>query len=108
MLEYIILFLFIVLLFYPLQMSPLAKVLELVLVVYAGYKSPLIGLFCAIVFMYSISLSLPIKAPSTPLSIPMMSEMVRPKESNSAVCTEKTTEAVYLPHEPYQAYNVEV
>lgn len=111
MLEYVILLLFIILMFHPLQMNPLAKGLELVLLVYAGYKSPLIGLLCAIVFVYSLHLSgqLPkIKSMIQQESIPLLSEKMKPQDSNSAVFTEKTIDTTYLPNESYQAYNVEV
>jgi len=105
MLEYVILFIFIGILFYPLQMDPLAKTIELILVVYAAYKNPLIGLFCAIIFMYSMSIK-PIVAKPDPIS--RVSERLMPKDSNRTVCTGKTNENDYSPNEPYTAYNVEV
>ena len=82
MLEYLILFIFIGIFFYPLQMDMLSKTMELILVVYAGHKSPLVGVFCAFVFMYNLTIQ-PKKVPeieATPFSI--LSEKVRPKESN--------------------------
>jgi hypothetical protein len=108
MLEYLILLIFIGLLFYPLQMDPLAKGIELVLLVYAGYKSPLIGLFCAIVFIYSISIHPKVIRPTPSIPIPLLAEKMRPQESNSTVCTGKQMNTNYLPNEPYKAYNVEV
>lgn len=86
-------------------MDPIAKIVELVLIVYAGYKNPLIGLFCAIVFMYSLSLK-PMVSKPDPIS--RISDRMIPKDSNRTVCTGKTTENEYSPNEPYMAYNVEV
>ena len=105
MLEYVILFIFIGIILYPLQMNPAAKIIELILVVYAGYKNPLIGLFCAIVFMYSMSIK-PVDVKPDPISRVM--DRILPKDSNQTVCTGKTNENDYSPNEPYTAYNVEV
>jgi hypothetical protein len=107
MLEYLILLIFIGLMFHPLKMDPLAKVVELVLLVYAGYKNPLIGVFCAIVFIYSMSIQ-PVPQKSESLPISTMAEKMRPQESNQVVCTGKTVDTHYLPNEPYTAYNVEL
>ena len=107
MLEYLILFIFIGLMFHPLKMDPLAKVIELVLLVDAGYKNPLIGVFCAIIFMYSMSIQ-PVPQKKEILPISTMAEKMRPQESNQVVCTGKTVDTYYLPNEPYTAYNVEL
>jgi hypothetical protein len=106
MLEYVILFIFIVFLFHPLQMDPLAKVIELVLLIYAGYKNALIGLFCALVFIYSLSLKTGAKeSPKVPEKV-VLDRMV-PEESNRSLCTGKTT-GDYSPKESYTAYNVDI
>lgn len=105
MLEYVILFIFIVFLLHPLQMDPLAKVVQLVLLVYAGYKNALIGLFCALVFMYSLSIQ-PKESVPRVSEIPVRDRMV-PEESNRSLCTGKT-KGDYSPKESYTAYNVEV
>ena len=107
MLEYIILFIFIGFIFYPLKMDMTAKVLELILVCYAAYKSLLIGLFCSIIFIYQLSLFEPSKGVAKQLSLYELEERIRPKESNNT-CVPKKEESVYSPNEPYQAFNVEI
>jgi hypothetical protein len=107
MLEYIILFIFIGLFFYPLQMDMTSKTLELILVCYAAYKSLLIGLFCAIIFVYHLSLKDPTKASVKKMSLYELEERIRPKESNGT-CVPKKSEPEYSPHEPYKAFNVEI
>jgi hypothetical protein len=110
MLEYIILFIFIGLIFYPLQMDMTSKTLELILVCYAAYKSLLIGLFCAIIFVYHLSLKDPASASVKKMSLYELEERIRPKESNST-CVTKKSESAYSPHEstePYKAFNVEI
>lgn len=104
MLEYVILFIFIVFLLHPLQMDPLAKVVELILLVYAGYKNALIGLFCALVFIYSLSIQ---PKESVPIVERTVQDRMVPEQSNHALCTGKT-KGDYSPKESYTAYNVEV
>jgi hypothetical protein len=84
------------------------KVMELILIVYAGYKSPLIGLFCAIIFMNSMSLHSDEKEEPLPPTANVLSDRMRPQDSNQTVCTGKTVDTTFLPNEPYQAYNVEL
>ena len=108
MLEYVILFIFIMLVFYPLHMNPMTKLLELILVVYAGYKSPLIGLFCAIIFMYSMSHKPDDKEEKHSETANVLSERMRPQDSNQTMCTGKTVDTTFLPNESYTAYNVEL
>lgn len=107
MLEYIILFIFIGLIFYPLHMNTTAKVVELILVCYAAYKSFLIGLFCSIVFVYNLTLTETSKKPVHKMCLYEIEERIRPKESNNT-CVHKKKEANYSPQEPYQAFNVEI
>ena len=106
MLEYLILFIFIGLIFYPLQMNITAKIIDLILVCYAAYKSFLIGLFCSLVFVYHLTLKEP-TAPVHKMCLYELEERIRPKESNNT-CVPKKKEANYSPQEPYQAFNVEI
>jgi len=103
MLEYLILFIFIGLFFYPLQMDLLSKTMELILVVYAGHKSPLVGVFCAFVMMYNMTVR-PRKVPeieATPL--PVLLEAFRPQDSNRVpISGTKENEHV----EAYSTFNV--
>lgn len=94
MFEYLILFIFIGIFFYPLQMDLLSKTMELILVVYAGHKSPLVGVFCAFVFMYNMTLQ-PRKLPeieATPIS--MLTENFVAKDSNKEPFIKKENEHV--------------
>ena len=102
MFEYLILFIFIGIFFYPLQMDMLSKTMELILVVYAGHKSPLVGVFCAFVFMYNMTLQ-PRKLPeieATPIS--MLTENFMPKDSNQMPFVKKENEHV----EAFSTFNV--
>ena len=84
-------------------MDLLSKTMELILVVYAGHKSPLVGVFCAFVFMYNMTIQ-PRKLPeihATPLS--MISESLRPRASNNTpFSTTKNNEHV----EAFSTFNV--
>ena len=87
-------FIFIGIFFYPLQMDLLSKTMELILVVYAGHKSPLVGVFCAFVFMYNMTLQ-PRKLPeieATPIS--MLTENFVAKDSNKEPFIKKENEHV--------------
>ena len=102
MLEYLILFIFIGIFFYPLKMDPLSKTMELILVVYAGHKSPLVGVFCAFVFMYNMTIQ-PRKVPEiedTP--IPILAEGFTPKDSNKVPFAKKENDHV----DAYSTFNV--
>ncbi len=102
MLEYLILFIFIGIFFYPLKMDMLSKTMELILVVYAGHKSPLVGVFCAFVFMYNLTIQ-PRKTPeieATPIS--MLTENFVPKSSNDVPFIKKENDHV----DAYSTFNV--
>ena len=102
MLEYLILFIFIGIFFYPLKMDMLSKTMELILVVYAGHKSPLVGVFCAFVFMYNMTLR-PRKIPEievTPIST--IAENLIPKDSNQVPFVKQENEHV----EGFSTFNV--
>jgi hypothetical protein len=107
MLEYIILLIFIGLTFYPLKMDLTAKIIELILVCYAAYKSYLIGLFCAIIFVYHLTLTEKSRAEPKKMSLYQLEERIRSKNSNDT-CVPKKEESTYSPREPYQAFNVEI
>ena len=105
MLEYLILFIFIGLLFFPLRMTPLAIFVELALIIYASYKSVLIGLFGALTFIMNMTAQpLPRSSPDeVPLVI--LSEKLTPQDSNR-VAFSKSNGSSYVPNETYTAFNV--
>jgi len=108
MLEYVILLIFIGIMFYPLEMDMTAKIIELILVCYATYRSLLIGLFCAIVFVYNLSLIEKEARPQKKLSLYELEERFRPKESNNTCVPIKSYSLEYSPKEPYKAFNVDL
>jgi hypothetical protein len=108
MLEYLILLIFIGIMFYPLQMDMTAKIVELILVFYAAYRSLLIGLFCAIVFAYNLSLSETKSYPLKKVSVYELEERIRPKDSNNTCVPITSYSLEYSPNEPYKAFNVEL
>jgi hypothetical protein len=108
MLEYIILLIFIGLIFYPLKMDMTSKTIELILVCYAAYKSLLIGLFCAIIFVYHLTLTEQEIVPIKKVPLYDLEEKIRPKDSNETCISTKTVQPNYSPNEPFQGFNVEI
>jgi hypothetical protein len=87
MIEYLFVFIFILLFIKPYPVNNYLKIIELVMVIYVSYKNPLLGILCAASLIKQLPVeSLTVQKKHSPSRI-HIDEQLRSKNSNTTVFT---------------------